>query len=248
MREFFKEKVFRTVIPRNVRLGEAPSHGMPGDPVRREITRRRGVLALAREVLAAATRHGRRCTAASEHANRILELEAQQVSKGAYGKTTRARQRPERADSRRARAAAHAPIEVDIDRLAPNDFQPRKHMDDARLEELAQSIRVERRDPADRRPQASAIVIRSSPANAAGAPRNSPGCSASRSSSATSQRARRRSLLEMALIENIQREDLNPIEEALAYRRLADEFHLTQEDIAAAVGKDRATVANCCGC
>jgi len=52
------------------------------------------------------------------------------------------------------------------------------------------------------------------------------------------------SLLEMALIENIQREDLNPIEEALAYRRLADEFHLTQEDIASAVGKDRASVAN----
>ena len=48
----------------------------------------------------------------------------------------------------------------------------------------------------------------------------------------------------MALIENIQREDLNPIDEALAYRRLADEFQLTQEDIAAAVGKDRATVAN----
>ena len=48
----------------------------------------------------------------------------------------------------------------------------------------------------------------------------------------------------MALIENIQRENLNPIDEALAYRRLADEFQLTQEDIAAAVGKDRATVAN----
>jgi ParB family chromosome partitioning protein len=53
-----------------------------------------------------------------------------------------------------------------------------------------------------------------------------------------------RSLLEMALIENIQREDLNPIEEALAYRRLADEFHLRQEDIAEAVGKDRASIAN----
>src|SRR4029079_567981 len=53
-----------------------------------------------------------------------------------------------------------------------------------------------------------------------------------------------KSLLEMALIENIQREDLNPIDEALAYRRLADDFHLTQEAIAAAVGKDRATVAN----
>jgi ParB family chromosome partitioning protein len=53
-----------------------------------------------------------------------------------------------------------------------------------------------------------------------------------------------KSLLEMALIENIQREDLNPIEEALAYRRLTDEFQLKQEDIATAVGKDRATVAN----
>ena len=53
-----------------------------------------------------------------------------------------------------------------------------------------------------------------------------------------------RSLLEMALIENIQREDLNPIEAALAYRRLADEFQLKQDDIATAVGKDRASVAN----
>jgi ParB family transcriptional regulator, chromosome partitioning protein len=51
-------------------------------------------------------------------------------------------------------------------------------------------------------------------------------------------------LLELALIENIQREDLNPIDEAKAYRRLVDEFHLTQDAVAAAVGKDRATVAN----
>ena len=48
----------------------------------------------------------------------------------------------------------------------------------------------------------------------------------------------------MALIENIQREDLNPMEEAAAYQRLADEFHLKHDDIAAQVGKDRATVAN----
>ena len=51
-------------------------------------------------------------------------------------------------------------------------------------------------------------------------------------------------LLAVALIENIQREDLNPIEEAHAYRRLADEFHLTQEQIADAVGKDRSSIAN----
>ena len=48
----------------------------------------------------------------------------------------------------------------------------------------------------------------------------------------------------MALIENIQREDLNPMEAAAAYQRLADEFHLKQDDIAVQVGKDRATVAN----
>ena len=51
-------------------------------------------------------------------------------------------------------------------------------------------------------------------------------------------------LLAAALIENIQREDLNPVEEAHAYRRLADEYHLTQEQIADAVGKDRSSVAN----
>ena len=50
--------------------------------------------------------------------------------------------------------------------------------------------------------------------------------------------------LELALIENIQREDLNPIEEGRAYKRLADQFNFTQETIARAVGKDRATVAN----
>ena len=51
-------------------------------------------------------------------------------------------------------------------------------------------------------------------------------------------------MMEMALIENIQRENLNPIEEATAYRRLADEYGLTQIEIAQSVGKDRATVAN----
>lgn len=50
--------------------------------------------------------------------------------------------------------------------------------------------------------------------------------------------------LEFSLIENVQREDLNPLEEASGYTRLASEFGYTQEDIAAAVGKDRATIAN----
>ena len=51
-------------------------------------------------------------------------------------------------------------------------------------------------------------------------------------------------LLELALIENIQRSDLNPIEEAMAYRRLTEEYALTQEETARRVGKSRVTVAN----
>ena len=50
--------------------------------------------------------------------------------------------------------------------------------------------------------------------------------------------------LELSIIENVQREDLNPIDQAKAYKRLLDEFHITQENIADTIGKDRATVAN----
>jgi ParB family chromosome partitioning protein len=56
--------------------------------------------------------------------------------------------------------------------------------------------------------------------------------------------ATKRELLEMALIENIQREDLNPLEAAEAYKRLQDEFKLTQDDLAKRVGKERSTITN----
>ena len=134
-------------------------------------------------------------------------------------------------------------LEVEIDRLSPNDYQPRVQMDDASLDELAASIKVngiiqpilvrqagdgyriiagERRWRAARKAGLARV-----PVNVRDTASDRP-----------------EALLELALIENIQREDLNPIDEARAYRRLADEFHLTQEVIAAAVGKDRATVAN----
>ena len=136
-----------------------------------------------------------------------------------------------------------SPIEVDIDRLAPNEFQPRGRVDQTRLEELARSIKsngviqpVVVRKVGDRF-QIIAGERRWRAAQIAGLLRVpvvvrdvAPG--------------QERSLLETALIENIQRENLNPIEEARAYRRLSDQFQLTQETIAAAVGKDRATVAN----
>ena len=136
-----------------------------------------------------------------------------------------------------------SPVEVDIDRLAPNDFQPRGHMDDARLQDLAQSIKsngviqpIVVRKIGDRF-QIIAGERRWRAAQLAGLARVPV---AVRSVASGDEK----SLLEMALIENIQREDLNPIEEALAYRRLSDDFQLRQEDIASQVGKDRATVAN----
>jgi ParB family chromosome partitioning protein len=136
-----------------------------------------------------------------------------------------------------------SPVDVDIDRLAPNDFQPRGQMDEARLQDLARSITANGviqpivvRKVGDRF-QIIAGERRWRAAKLAGLLRVPIVVRAVAA-------GQERSLLEMALIENIQRENLNPIEEALAYRRLADEFQMTQEAIATAVGKDRATVAN----
>jgi ParB family transcriptional regulator, chromosome partitioning protein len=132
------------------------------------------------------------------------------------------------------------PLEVDLDRIVPNPRQPRLQMEQGPLEELAQSIRVNgiiqpilvRRSgdhyeiiAGERRWRAAQIagllrvpvVVREIADN---------------------------QLLQVALIENIQRENLNPIDEATAYRRLLDECAMTQEALAEAVGKDRASIAN----
>lgn len=130
--------------------------------------------------------------------------------------------------------------ELLIDEISPNRFQPRKYFDDEKLEELVTSIRengvlqpvlVQKSDTGyelivgERRWRASKkaglkkipVVVRE----------------------VTDAQA-----LELAIIENIHRQDLNPIEEAEAYARLADEFALTQEMIAEKVGKSRTAVTN----
>ena len=135
------------------------------------------------------------------------------------------------------------PLEVDVHRLVPNEQQPRLQIDEARLEELAASIRTNgviqpilvRRDgdgyriiAGERRWRAAQragllkvpVVVRDV----------APGAD--------------KELLELAIVENVQRENLNPIDEALAYQRLIDKHGLTQEQVAAAVGKDRSSVAN----
>lgn len=133
-----------------------------------------------------------------------------------------------------------APVEIPLDRIRSNPYQPRRRSDDAEIAQLAASIREhgvlqpvlvtetidgfelvagERRVRAARIAGLSRIpaVVRQLPD---------------------------RHRLELALVENLQREDLNPIDEALGYRRLIDEFGLSQEEIAARVAKARSTVAN----
>jgi len=136
-----------------------------------------------------------------------------------------------------------SPMEVDIDRLSPNALQPRGAMDAAALDDLSRSIvangiiqPIVVHKTGDRF-QIIAGERRWRAAKMAGLLRVPVVVREVASGDD-------KSLLEMALVENIQRENLNPVEEAIAYRRLADEFHLTQEAIASAVGKDRATVAN----
>jgi ParB family chromosome partitioning protein len=134
------------------------------------------------------------------------------------------------------------PIDVDIDLLAPNQQQPRLSMDDAKLEELASSIKANGiiQPILVRRAGNSYRII-------AGERRWRAAQKAGLSRVPVVVRDVAdgdKQLLELALVENLQREGLNPIDEALAYQRLADDFSLTQEQIAAAVGKDRSSVAN----
>ncbi len=130
---------------------------------------------------------------------------------------------------------------VSIDRIVPNPNQPRQIFDDTALEELAASIRTlgiiqpltlkAEKDgrymiiSGERRWRASQLAgLRELPAYV--------------------RNVEKDTLLEMALVENIQREDLNPIEIAQSLQRLVDEFSLSQEELADRVGKKRSTIAN----
>jgi ParB family chromosome partitioning protein len=132
------------------------------------------------------------------------------------------------------------PLEVDLDRILPNPRQPRLQMDQVTLEELAQSIRANgiiqpilvRR--AGEHFEIIAGERRWRAAQIAGLLR----------APVIVRDIADEQLLQVALIENIQRENLNPIDEATAYRRLLDECAMTQEALADAVGKDRASIAN----
>src|SRR5947199_8557435 len=131
--------------------------------------------------------------------------------------------------------------DIDIDRILPNSQQPRKNFDEEALNELADSIRehgviqpIVVRALEDGFFQLVAGERRWRAAQRAGLFRIP----------AVIRQATEHAALEIALIENLQREDLNPIEEAQAYERLIVDFGMTQEEVARRVGKNRTTIAN----
>jgi ParB family chromosome partitioning protein len=132
-------------------------------------------------------------------------------------------------------------LEVDIDLIERNPDQPRSNFDEVKLEELAQSIRSNglvqpillRRMSAGRY-QIVAGERRWRASQRAGL----------KKVNAVIREIPDSKLLELALIENIQRQELNPIEEALAYQRLIKELGMSQDDVAQRVGKDRSSISN----
>ena len=132
------------------------------------------------------------------------------------------------------------PLQIDIDQIEPSPYQPRTRFREEALDELARSIQasgiiqpiVVR--PVGNRYQLIAGERRWRAAQRAGL----------KKVSSIVRQVPDELALEMTLVENIQREDLNAIEAARAFERLMDEFQLTQESVAERTGKDRATVAN----
>lgn len=131
--------------------------------------------------------------------------------------------------------------EIELDNIFPNPDQPRKEMDPVAMQELADSIKsigiiqpITLRQKKDGTYEIIAGERRWRAAQSAGLS----------TIPAYIKKVTDDDVMEMALIENIQREDLNPIEIALAYNNLIDKANLTQEQVADKVGKKRATVAN----
>ncbi len=129
---------------------------------------------------------------------------------------------------------------IDIDLIEPSPYQPRTYFGEEALAELARSIQTSGIiQPLVLRPVGSRFPLLAGERRWRAAQRAGLG-----RVPAVIREVDDETALEITLVENIQREDLNPVEEARAYQRLMDEFHLTQEEVASRTGKDRATIAN----
>src|SRR6266516_2977104 len=134
-------------------------------------------------------------------------------------------------------------VELAIADIRPNPYQPRRDVDPAALEELQASIR--------KAGLLQPVVVRPVPGGNGGfeliaGERRLRACQALgwEKIPAVKREVDDRTALTLALVENLQRDDLSPVDEARGYERLLAEFSLTQQDVADAVGRDRSTVAN----
>jgi ParB family chromosome partitioning protein len=131
--------------------------------------------------------------------------------------------------------------DIELSLIVPNRFQPREHFDETKLKELAESI--------NKHGVLSPIIVRESSTDRfeiiAGERRfRAASLNGLKTIPCLIDNAENQTSLEIALIENLQRENLNPIEEAKGFDRLKREFGLTQEEISGVTGKARSTIAN----
>lgn len=131
--------------------------------------------------------------------------------------------------------------EVPVNRIKPNPFQPRLNFDETKLKELADSIKEHG--------VVQAVILSPAAGNEYVLVAGERRFRAARMAGldripAVVREFNQSAMLEIALIENLQREDLNPIEEAAAYRKLMEEFNFTQEELARRLGRSRPAIAN----
>ena len=239
VRKVMGDKVYATMIPRNVRLSEAPSYGRPAILYDFKCAGSQAYIKLAQEVIER-ERQLRLAAAIDRVAQREGMAMADDASKRRLGRGLAALMGdavPESVAVDQVRQTRRLPIE----QIAPNPQNPRGTFSEEALDELTASIREkgvvqpllvrtldegryeliagERRWRAAQRAGLDAVpvVVRD----------------------VSDQES-----LELAIIENVQRADLNPLEEALGYQRLIESFAYTQQDLATVIGKSRSHIAN----
>ena len=221
VKENLNTTVYQTIIPRNVRLAEAPSHGLPINLYDPKSTGAESYRNLAKEI---------------KRIYRSMAVKKNGLGKGLDSLIVNKQGTAKKTDHK----SDESGVMVNINKVEPNREQPRKNFDEDALMELSDSIKqfgvlspllVQDKGTyyeiiaGERRWRAAKmaglkevpVIIRN----------------------LTDQE-----IVEISLIENIQREDLNPIEESLAYKRLLEEFHLKQDEVAERVSKSRTAVTN----
>lgn len=240
VKDNLQQNIYKTIIPRNVRLAEAPSYGQP---ITLYDTRSAGAEAyrlLAEEVINRRVNDGWKEVRTWKRSGRIVSGKTVQ-SKPKTVKTVK-EEKKVAVDTKKSsqQETSNGERMMKISMIEPNREQPRKKFDEDALQELSESIKQygilqpllvsDKKDyyeivAGERRWRAAKMAgLKEVPV--------------------VVKEFSTQEIVEISLIENIQREDLNPVEEAMAYKRLIDEFHLKQDEIAERVSKSRTAVTN----